>query len=406
MSERADLVIHNARIVLGHGLVPGNLAISKGRIQAILCGGMPECAVEAIDAQGRQVTPGLVDIHTHGIGNFLFESSPQDLLAGAALLATFGTTTFLPTLYTTLTGDHLDHLNLLAEAVDQSAGVERGRGARIAGFHLEGPFLALSGAAGRQLPVDLPLLREMLSACRGLTRVVSTSPEVPGITAAIELLRAEGVVVFLTHTQASCAQTERAIDAGATHATHFYDVFPAPPETEPGVRPAGAVESILADRRCSVDFIADGIHVDPAAIRLAAACKEWDQIALISDSNIGAGLPAGRYDTPWGFPVRVSPEDAARIDDPRHPEYGGLAGSSLVLSRAVANIQKWFHLPWSQAWNLATVNPARIANLSCPGRLEVGQPADLVIWNDDLTPHLIFIDGRRIEAPGQPLVPA
>ncbi|MBI2497232.1 MAG: N-acetylglucosamine-6-phosphate deacetylase, partial [Opitutae bacterium] len=118
--------------------------------------------------------------------------------------------------------------------------------------------------------------------------------------------------MFITHTRASVAQTEAAIDAGAVHATHFYDVFYPPTETDPGVRPVGAVETILADPRASVDFIADGIHVHPTAIRAALAAKTFAGVTLITDSNIGAGLPAGVYDTPWGYQVRVSPEEAAR----------------------------------------------------------------------------------------------
>jgi len=331
-----------------------------------------------------------VDIHTHGIGPHLYEQSPEALLAATEFLARFGTTTVLPTLYTTLTPGHLDHLAALAGAA------KRVTSCRIAGFHLEGPFLALSGAAGRQLPADVGLLRELLAACAGRARVMSVSPEVTGIIAVIEELVRAGIMVFLTHTAADVATTLRAIDAGARHATHFYDVFPAPAERAPGVRPCGAVEAILADERCSVDFIADGVHVEPAAIGLAAACKSWRGVCLITDSNLGTGLPTGRYPTAWGFPVRVSPDDAARIDDPAHPEYGGLAGSSLTLNRAVANVRRWFGLSDDVAFSLATANPARIAGLAATAAIAPGSPADVVLWNDDLTAATTILNGSEV----------
>ena len=131
-------------------------------------------------------------------------------------------------------------------------------------------------------------------------------------------------------------QTEAAIEAGARHATHFYDVFPVPEETDAGVRPVGAVEAILADSRVSVDFICDGVHVHPAAIRAAVAAKGWEKVMLITDSNIGAGLPPGEHDTPWGYRVRVAPGDAAR-----HATKGFLAGSALTMDVGMKNLLRW-----------------------------------------------------------------
>jgi N-acetylglucosamine-6-phosphate deacetylase len=184
-------------------------------------------------------------------------------------------------------------------------------------------------------------------------------------------------------------QTEAALAAGASHATHFYDVFYSPAETDPGVRPVGAVEAILADPHATVDFIADGVHVHPAAIRAAVAAKTFAGVALITDSNIGAGLPPGVYDTPWGYPVRVAPETAAR-----HATKHFLAGSALTMDRGMANLLRWLPLPPEQVWAMGTLNPARIAGLHGKGRLEAGADADLVLWNDDLRPAQTWVAGN------------
>jgi N-acetylglucosamine-6-phosphate deacetylase len=253
----------------------------------------------------------------------------------------------------------------------------------LPGFHLEGPFLAITGAGADTLPGDLVLLKELLAATGDRVTAMSVSPDTPDIIPVIEHLAACNINVFITHTRATPEQTAAAIDAGARHATHFYDVFPVPAETDPGVRPVGAVEAILADRRCTVDFIADGVHVHPTAIRAAVVAKGWAGVSLITDSNIGAGLPAGIYETPWGFPIKTSPGNAARIDMPGHKSHGGLAGSSLTMDRGISNLRRWLNLPEEHVWAMGTANPARIAGLQSKGGLHPGMDADFVLWDED-----------------------
>lgn len=253
--------------------------------------------------------------------------------------------------------------------------------------------MAVGGAACPTLPGDLALLEKILAACAGRLVVMSVSPDTPNIVPVIRRLRAEKILVFLTHTRATVEQTDAALEAGAVHATHFYDVFYAPAETDPGVRPVGAVEAILADPRASVDFIADGVHVHPTAIRAAVAAKTWAGVLLITDSNIGAGLPPGTYDTPWGYPVRVSPNEAAR-----HATQNFLAGSALTMDRGMANLLSWLRLPPEQVWAMGTLNPARLLGLERKGRIEVGADADLVLWNADLRPARTWVGGHTTYA--------
>ena len=163
--------------------------------------------------------------------------------------------------------------------------------------------------------------------------------------------------------------------------------------TEPGVRPAGAVEVILGDSRTTVDFICDGVHVHPAAIRAALAAKGPAGVVAITDSNIGAGMADGVYDTPWGYPVKVRQPDAARIASESHPRFGALAGSSLTMNRAVRNLLRWLRIPDHEVWAMATGNPARAVRLTDRGTVEPGTRADLVLWNDDLTPAKTWVNG-------------
>lgn len=377
------LLIQNVRLVRpGEDIVAGDVLVHDGRIAA--AGAVPPVASAAtrIDGRGRLLTPGMIDVHTHGVMHSLYEAGPDGLRAAARELGRFGVTTVLPTIVPQIRTGWLDQLAATVAAIPAVSEV------CIPGLHIEGPFMAVGGAACPTLPGDLGLLEEILAACHGRVAAMSLSPDAPNIVPVIRRLRERGIVVFLTHTRANVEQTEAALDAGATHATHFYDVFYAPAETEPGARPVGAVEAILADPRASVDFIADGVHVHPTAIRAAIAAKSWRGVILITDSNIGAGLPPGVYDTPWGYPVKVSPTDAAR-----HATKSFLAGSALTMDRGMQNLFRWLKLPPEQIWAMSTLNPARLLGLTTKGRLAESAAADLVLWDDDLRPAQTWVGG-------------
>ena len=370
------IITHVRALEPGVGVVGAWLRIRDGKIAEIGQDDLPGGDVgEAINGDGRLLTPGLIDVHTHGIEQLAYEAGPEQLVAASRRLAQFGTTSVLPTLYRILSHEHLDALQRLAAALSSAEHV------CMPGLHLEGPFLALSGAGARTLRGDVGLLDELLAAGNGKIAAMSVSPETPNILPVIERLCSRGVVPFITHTAAGVDQTQAAIDAGARHATHFYDVFPAPKETDPGVRKAGSVEAILADPRCTVDFIADGVHVHPTAVKAVLAAKGWRRVMLITDSNVGAGLPPGTYESPVGGTLRIAPGDAARIHQPGSPLHGGLAGSALTMNRGMANLLSWFDLPEEQVWAMGSSNPARLLGLTAKGTLRLGADADLVLWD-------------------------
>ncbi len=196
--------------------------------------------------------------------------------------------------------------------------------------------------------------------------------------------------VFMTHTKADAKQTGRAIELGASHATHFYDVFPSPEETDPGVRPCGAVEAILADPAVSVDFILDGEHVDPVAVKMALRSKGADKVCLITDANIGAGLEPGVY--MFGKEqVRYSHVGAPA----RLVKNNALAGSGLTMDQAVRNAVRMLDLDISQAVRMASANPAKVLGLDeSKGRIMEGYDADLVLMNSKFRVLQTWIRGN------------
>ncbi len=379
------VLIRNVRVVEpGNQIRAAEVMMRHGRIMSVNTRGQTTLdGAEIVEGSGRLLTPGLIDVHTHGIMHSQYETGPDGLRDAARALGAFGVTTVLPTIVPQIREGWIERLGEIAAAIPSVKEVN------IPGLHLEGPFMAVGGAACPTLPGDVALLEKILTACAGRIAVMSVSPDTPNIIPVIRRLREEKITVFLTHTRADVEQTEAALDAGAVHATHFYDVFHAPVEIEAGVRPVGAVEAILADPRASVDFIADGVHVHPTAIRAALAAKTWRGIILITDANIGAGLPGGIYNTPWGYDVEVSPNDAAR-----HATKGFLAGSALTMDRGMANLLQWLKLPPEQVWAMGTLNPATLLGLSRKGRLDPGADADLVLWDEDQRAARTWVGGQ------------
>jgi N-acetylglucosamine-6-phosphate deacetylase len=362
--------LENVRLVLpGRRILRGRIVVGAGKILSLGPAADVPPGATVVQGGGRLLTPGLIDMHTHGFKTYCYERGADDLLAAARELGAVGTTTILPTVVPTGARDWLKKLAGLEACLDQVQGVS------IPGFHLEGPFMALRGAACDLLPGDVGWLNELVAASKNRISVMSISPETPHIIPVIERLRELGIVPFVTHTQ-------MAIEAGARHATHFYDVFPVGPVVDPGVRPAGVVESFLADSRASVDFIPDGCHVHPVVIQMAVQAKGWRGVSAITDGNIGSGLPPGEYPTPWGYPVYVEPGRGARCADKAHPAYGKLAGSALTMDVAMSN--------------LGTANPARVLGLKAKGLLEVGAEADLVLWNADKTAAKTWVNGELV----------
>jgi len=348
-----------------------------------------EVADEVVDASGLYLAPGLIDLHFHGVHRHRVDTGPDDLAAICEVLPQYGLTGLLPCVAARPKGEDARFVASLARVC--SAGAE------VLGFHMEGPFLGLPGAGGAEgvSPADADRAEALIDAAKPYRTVFSVAPELEGILDLIPIMARDGTPVFMTHTAADVTQTQAAIEAGARHATHFYDVFPCPPVADPGVRPCGAVEAVLADPRVSVDFILDGEHVDPIAVKVALECKGPEGVCLITDSNIGAGLPPGRYaklfrggEIEFAYPGGP----ARRLDHPVHP--GCLSGSGLTLDRAVRNAVRMLGVGVPQALRMAGASPARVLGLDDrKGHVRQGYDADLILLDEELNVKQTWVGG-------------
>jgi len=388
----ATLLINNAAVVLQDRVLPDHSVLCRnGKIVRVApAGELSENTAESIiEASGKNLVPGFIDLHFHGLHNYRTDLGPGDLAAICDLLPRYGVTAFLP-------GVVPRHRNNGAEFLTSLARVNS-QGTRILGFHVEGPFLTRDGA----MPPDksgttgLNRVNEISAAVKPYQAIFSVAPDYEGIGGMIPIMARNNTPVFMTHTRASVKQTQEAIDAGVRHATHFYDVFPPPVESDPGVRPCGAVETILADPRVSVDFILDGEHVDPVVVKMALACKGPDRVCLITDSNMGAGLPPARYKIPDRYEIEFAYEGGpARLTENSHKP-GVLAGSGLTMDRAVRNVLSVLGADLPLAVRMASSNPARVLGLDkVKGQIEQGYDADMVLLDDSLEVTETWINGQ------------
>lgn len=371
-------------IVTPQELIPGgHVVVEDGKIAGIGAG-EPDTSGKVLDFQGRIVAPGFVDIHVHGGGGQdVMDASPEGLDRLSLFLAAGGVTSFLATTYTA------PHGSILAAARNVRDAIEKGtEGAEVLGVHMEGPYIDQTwcGAQDRRY-IRRPQTQELEEVHReagGNLRMVTLAPEVEGALDAIGWLSARGIVPAAGHTDATYDEAMAGIDAGLRHASHLFNAMRPLHHREPGV--AGAA---LWDGRVSVELIADGVHLHPATLGLAARLKGPGATALISDAIAPAGLPDGEYEF-GGAKVTVRQGRCLL-------ESGSLAGSAIRLCEAVGNMVELAGFSPEAAVEMASSTPARIAGAADrKGRLAPGMDADITVLDREFSVLLTMVGGRVV----------
>jgi N-acetylglucosamine-6-phosphate deacetylase len=329
---------------------------------------------EQLDFQGAWIAPGYIDLHIHGGGGYdVMDESSAALPALERLLARHGVTSYYPTTVTAPLDETLRALERLADSIEARArgkGEAKGRACPL-GIHLEGPFLShvRRGVhpAENLLSPNIETFERFWQAARGHIRMMTIAPELEGAAEVIAEAAGRGVCVSLGHSDADLAAAEHGIAAGARHATHTFNAMRPLDHRSPGI-----LGAVLTDRRVSADIIADGVHLDPAIVKLFAEAKGPENTVLITDATAATGMPDGRY--------RLGSLEV-EVKDGRSMAHGRLAGSVLTMDRAVRNLAAFARWPLEQAIAAATRNPARIAGLAGKGALVAGADADFVVLN-------------------------
>jgi N-acetylglucosamine-6-phosphate deacetylase len=356
----AGRVVTPARV-----FAPGWVLVEGDRV-ADVGPGVPERDAD-VDLPGATLVPGFVDGHAHGGGGASFDTgSVADAAAATGAHLAHGTTSMMASLVTAAPDRLLDSVRELAQAADDGL---------VAGIHLEGPWLSPRRAGAHDPALlsepDPALLDALLEAGRGHVRMVTLAPELPGGLDAIRRLTAAGVVSAIGHTDATYDVARAALDAGATVGTHLFNAMRALHHREPG-----PVAALLEHPDSYVELIADGVHMHPAALRLAAEAKPH-LFVLVTDAMAAAAAADGDYRL--GRMTVTVRDGVARL-----AEGGAIAGSTLTMAAAVKYAVQVAGLPIADVVRAATSSPAALLHLDRVGALRPGYRADLVVLDEAL----------------------
>jgi N-acetylglucosamine-6-phosphate deacetylase len=393
VSDKSLIRICNGHIITPERIIPnGSLLIKGGRIIEVTDQDLdiPEAVV--LDAGGRYISPGFIDIHIHGGGGYDFmDNSVEAFLEIARLHARYGTTAMFPT---TLTGSTADIIKTL-ETFEQ-AGPLNESGAQLLGIHLEGPYFAMN-QRGAQDPryirdPDPKEYEYILSKSDSIKRW-SAAPELKGAISFARYLKSKGVLVSLAHTDAIYEEVVTAFENGYTLATHMYSGMSGVTRKN-AFRFAGVIESTFLIDEMDVEVIADGVHLPAPLLKLIFKIKGPGRIALITDAMRAAGMPAGESvigNLHTGIKVIV--EDGVS----KLPDRSSFAGSVATADRLVRTMIDLAGVSLADAIQMITKTPAEIMHIADrKGSLSVGKDADIVIFDENITIHTTMVKGKII----------
>jgi len=355
----------------------GDLAVRDGKIAAIGEHLDPEAWGEALDARGARLAPGFIDLHVHGgLGYGVDDAGAASLDAISRLLASKGVTSFCPT--TSVAAP--EALDACFRAVGEHMGRERG--AYIHGVHMAGPFIAASRHGAQDARhVRWPSGEEVRRLRRHAPlSILGMAPELPGALALAREIAPRARVAF-AHSDATYEEARAGIEAGFSHASRLFCDMPALHHRAPGL--AGAV---LDDPDITAALVCDGVHLHPAAVRLAFRLLGEHRAVAVSTAAAAAGLPDGAYRV-RGTEYYCS-NGAVYVGQGRT-----LAGGAVQLGDAFRNLLAW-GIEESAALRAVTINPARVVGAhDRTGSVAVGKAADLLLADENWRLRAVMIRG-------------
>jgi len=388
-----QLRIVNGQVITPQGILKGgSLLINDGKIIEISSSNIDAPDATVIDAGGKYISPGFIDIHVHGGGGHDFMDNTVDAFLGIAQLhSKHGTTAMLPTTLSCEKADLLETLRIYEEANQLNT-----NGAQFIGIHIEGPYFALN-QRGAQDPryirdPDPAEYQEILTASSSIKRW-SAAPERKGAMEFGRYMVANGVLPAIAHTDAIYEEVIEAFNNGYTLATHFYSAMSGVTRRN-AFRYAGVIESAYLIDDMDVEIIADGVHLPAPLIKLIYKIKGTNRVALITDAMRAAGMQPG--ESILGSlkdGIKVIVEDGVA----KMPDRTAFAGSVATFDRLVRTMITLAEVPLIEAVQMASINPATIMKINdWKGSLEIGKDADIVIFDEDIHIDTTIVNGKVV----------
>jgi N-acetylglucosamine-6-phosphate deacetylase len=351
---------------------------------------LEDCIV--IDAQGNYVSPGFVDIHSHGGGGYDFMDGTCEAYLGAALKhVQHGTTSMVPTTVACTNKELEKTFEMFREAKRLNK-----NGSQFLGIHLEGPYFAMSQRGAQDSRYIRNPQRVEYEKILGLSDDIirwSAAPELEGAIEFGNYLRGRGVLPSIGHSDAIYEQVQEAYENGFTHVTHLYSGMSGVHRIN-AYRYAGVIESAFLIEDMTVEIIADGAHLPPSLLQFIYKIKGPSRIALITDSMRAAGMPEGESimgSINNGQKVIVENGVAKLMDR------SAFAGSVATTDRLVRTVVKLAGIPLEDAIRMMTITPAKIIGADGKkGSLVKGKDADILIFDNEINIKITIVMGNIV----------
>ena len=380
----------NGCVVLPDSVASGKaVIIENGKIAAVADTAQIDANLPRIDAGGRLISPGLIDIHTHGaVGHSFNEPTEEAWTAITCENAARGVTAMLPTIATAPIPDLVKCLEFSRIWMSSKR-----PGTQVIGVHLEGPYFSFA-QRGAQDPANLRTPDdgsvESLLAHQDVLRIMSFAPELPGALDLTARLARSGIVAAAGHSSATDQEVLAAMRVGLRHTIHIWSGQSTTVRDGPWRKP-GLLEATLTFDGLTAEMIADNKHLPPTLMKLAYKCLGPDRLCAISDATNGAGLPDGTRFKMGEMTYDVHDGVAMLLDRT------AFAGSSTLLNQMMAILVNVVGIPMAEAIRMASLTPARVIGADQrKGSLEVGKDADIAIFNDDFTAWRTMIVGMWV----------
>ena len=369
--------------VENEGLVKCDVAVEKGKIAAV--GKNLDISEPFPCRETDVVLPGFIDQHVHGAnGADAMDGNAESLSKIADALAQEGTTAFLATTMT----QSAENIKAALRAVKNYVAANPRNGARIAGVHLEGPFISEKHIGAQPLtylsdPVT-ETFDEYFKESGGLIKIATIAPEERGADELIRDMASKGVHPSAGHTDAGYNDVVAAMNAGLDCVTHTYNAQRGLHHREIGVVGAAfLLDGLYAEAIC------DLVHLSIPAVKLLVKNKPKDKLILVTDSMRAKYLPDGEGEL-GGQKVIVKSGEARLIN-------GALAGSILKMNDAVKNLVLKCDVPFLQAVDYCTANPAKhLGIFGETGSIKTGKAADFCVLSDEFEVRLTVRGGNVV----------
>ena len=380
------LLLKNAQTYQEHRFSKKDILIKDGKIEAVTACGVQDTqgCNEVIDCEGKKAVPGFIDIHTHGgAGVDVNGATAEGYENISRFFASQGTTSFLISILT----DTPEQTLWCIREYKKWKQMEH-KGAKIAGIHLEGPFLASAykGAMPEHLlkkSPDIELLRSYQEAAGGEIRYITVAPELAGMPEFIPELKRLGMQVAIGHSGADYETAVRAIENGAHAGTHVGNAMKLMHQHFPAIFGA-----LLESDKAYCEVICDGRHLHPGTVRIILKAKGTERVVAVTDSIMAAGLPDGEY--------KLGVNDVVVEDgDAKLKSDGTRAGSTLTTIQAYRNLLRFTGRTEEEILPLLTENPAALIGLDDEiGSIEKGKSADILLLDEQNNIDRVIIAGK------------